>query len=175
VLPRIVRNLNGSVFGGNRLLMRMRVLPVGLTYRRKEEGKVGDLARESSRTTHPNVVCQEACAAWATCIERVVRTAAVAERMQEGLGMMKLDVLHHFALFVHHAGPAGCTCGQRTPACHASARSCSNGGALRRAPPLRASTAATAEDGITNPNTDADDLVEARALAVLPQDAVLPS
>ncbi|KAJ7827262.1 hypothetical protein B0H14DRAFT_2281066, partial [Mycena olivaceomarginata] len=99
VLPRIGHNLSGSVFGRNGSLMRMRVLPVGLTYRRKEEGKVGDLARESSRTTHPNVVCQEACAVWATCIVRVVHTAAVAERMQEGLGMMKLDVLHHFALF----------------------------------------------------------------------------
>ncbi|KAJ7788610.1 ADP-ribosylation/Crystallin J1, partial [Mycena olivaceomarginata] len=123
-LPRIARDLSGSVFGGNGSLMR--VLPVGLAYWRKEEGKVGDLARESSGTTHPNAVCQEACAAWATCVARVVRTAAVAERMQQGLGMTKLDVLHHFASY-------------------------------------------------PTPNADADDLVEARTLAVLPQAAALPS
>ncbi|KAJ7869613.1 hypothetical protein B0H14DRAFT_2571791 [Mycena olivaceomarginata] len=41
---------------------------------------------------------------------------------------------------------------------------------------LCASTAAaTAEDGITNPNADADDLVEARTLAVFPQAVALPS
>ncbi|KAJ7893385.1 ADP-ribosylation/Crystallin J1 [Mycena olivaceomarginata] len=126
VLPRITRDLSGSVFGRNGSLMRMRVLPVGLTYWRKEEGKVGDLARESSGMTHPNVVCQEACAAWATCIVRAHYAA------------------HHRLL------------------CLAVAT-------------LHASTAATAEDGITNPNADTDDLVEAHALAVLPQDAALPS
>jgi hypothetical protein len=102
VLLRIARcDLGGSVFGRNRSLMQ--VLPVGLTYWCKEEGrwggKVGDLARESSRMTHPNAVGQEACAAWAMCVTRLVCTAAVAERMQEGLGMTKLDVQHHFASY----------------------------------------------------------------------------
>jgi hypothetical protein len=64
-------------------------------------GKVGDLARESSGTTHPNAMGQEACVAWAMCVARLVCTAAVAERMQEGLGMMKLDVLHHFASYLY--------------------------------------------------------------------------
>jgi hypothetical protein len=55
-LPRIARDSGGSVFGGNGSLMR--VLPVGLAYWRKEEGKVGDLARESSGTMHRNAMCQ---------------------------------------------------------------------------------------------------------------------
>jgi ADP-ribosylglycohydrolase len=58
---------------------------VGLTYWRKEEGKVrgkvGDLVRESSGTTHLNAAGREACVAWATCVARVVRTAGVVERM----------------------------------------------------------------------------------------------
>ncbi|KAJ7810070.1 ADP-ribosylation/Crystallin J1 [Mycena olivaceomarginata] len=176
VLPRIARDLSGSVFSGNGSLMRMRVLPVGLTYWRKEEGKVGDLARESNGMTHPNVVCQEACAAWATCIVRVVCTAAVAERMQEGLGMTKLDVLHHFALFEALAAdvhlPATLARNLAAMEAHYAAHHQLLCFAFAT---LRASTAATAEDGITNPNADADDLVEACALAVLPQDAALPS
>ncbi|KAJ7315370.1 hypothetical protein DFH08DRAFT_972064 [Mycena albidolilacea] len=72
--------------GGNGSLMR-------------RGGKVGDLVRESSGTTHPNAVDQEVCAAWAMCDVWLVRTAAVAERIQEGLGMTKLNVLHHFVSY----------------------------------------------------------------------------
>ncbi|KAJ7822626.1 ADP-ribosylation/Crystallin J1, partial [Mycena olivaceomarginata] len=163
----------------------MRVLPVGLVYWRKEEGKVGDLARESSGTTHPNAVGQEACVAWATCVARVVRTAAVAERMQEGLGITKLDVLHHFASYPYTMPalqevlaadvplPAMLACDPAAMEAHYAAHY----RLLRLAVAmLRASTAtAAAEDGITNPNADADDLVEARTLAVRPQAAALPS
>ncbi|KAJ7805405.1 ADP-ribosylation/Crystallin J1 [Mycena olivaceomarginata] len=178
-LPRIARDLGASVFGGNGSLMR--VLPVGLAYWRKEEGKVGDLARESSGTTHPNAVCQEACAAWATCVARVVRTAAVAERMQEGLGMTKLDVLHHFASYPYTTPalqealaadvPLPATLA-RDPAAM-EAHYVAHHRLLRLAvATLRASTAAATAE---NPNADADDLVEARTLAVLPQAAALPS
>jgi ADP-ribosylglycohydrolase len=183
VLLCIAHNLGGSVFGGNGSLMQ--VLPVGLVYWRKEEGKVGDLARESSGTTHPNAVGQEACVAWATCVTRVVCTAAVAERMQEGLGITKLDVLHHFASYPYTMPalqevlaadvllPAMLACDPAAMEAHYA----THYRLLRLAVAmLRASTAtAAAEDGITNPNADTDDLVEARMLAVRPQAAALPS
>ncbi|KAJ7354207.1 ADP-ribosylation/Crystallin J1 [Mycena albidolilacea] len=182
-LPRIARNLGGSVFGGNGSLMR--VLPVGLTYRSKEEGKVGDLTRENSGTTHPNVVCQEACAVWAMCIVRVVRTAAVVERMQEGLGMMKLDVLHHFVSYSYTTLAEQEALVADVPLPATLARDLAAMEAHYAAyhhllclvvTTLRASiAAATAEDGITNPNTDADGRVEARMLADLPQPAALLS
>ncbi|KAJ7863047.1 ADP-ribosylation/Crystallin J1 [Mycena olivaceomarginata] len=207
VLPRIARDLGGSVFGWNGSLMR--VLPVGLTYQRKEEGKVGDLAKESSGTTHPNAVCQEVCAAWAMCVTRFMHTTAVAERMQEGQGMMKLDVLHHFASYPYTTPALQEALVADVPlppmlAC--DPRSCSDGGALHRAPPPavpRRRDAACfhrrrhSENSITvkplcfgaelltrcghshvtitNPNVDADDLVEARMLAVFPQAVALPS
>jgi hypothetical protein len=105
----------------------------------------------------------------------------VAERLQEGQGITKLDVLHHFASYPYTMLPL-----QETLAANVSLPAM-----LARDPPvmeahyaayhrllhltvamLRASAAAaTAED----PNVDADDLVEARTLTVLPQAAVFPS
>ncbi|KAJ7696855.1 ADP-ribosylglycohydrolase-domain-containing protein, partial [Mycena olivaceomarginata] len=182
-LPRIARDLGGSVFGWNGSLMR--VLPVGLTYRHKEEGKVGDLAKESSGTTHPNAVCQEVCAAWAMCVTRFMHTTAVAERMQEGQGMTKLDVLHHFASYPYTTPalqealvadvplPAMLACDPAAMEAHYTVH---HRLLCLAVATLRASTAAaTAEDDITNPNADADDLVEARTLAVFPQAIALPS
>ncbi|KAJ7367574.1 hypothetical protein DFH08DRAFT_795727 [Mycena albidolilacea] len=129
----------------------MRVLPVGLTYWCKEEGKVGgkvgDLARESSGMTHPNAVGQEACLAWATCI-------AWVEALATDVALPAMLVHNPVAMEVHYAA--------HYCLLHLTAMLC-------------ASTAtATAEDSITNPNTDTDDLVEACTLTVCPQAAVLP-
>ncbi|KAJ6460218.1 ADP-ribosylation/Crystallin J1 [Mycena sanguinolenta] len=97
-LPRIARDLGGNVFGGNGSLMR--VLPVGLAYWRAEDAAVGEHARQSSVTTHPNGVCVEACVVWAQCVARVVRSAAGTGAGTGGTAQMtKLDVLHHFAAF----------------------------------------------------------------------------
>ncbi|KAJ7711247.1 hypothetical protein B0H14DRAFT_3489690 [Mycena olivaceomarginata] len=145
---------------------------MGLTYWRKEEGKVrgkvGDLARESSGTTHLNAAGREVCVAWAMCVARVVRTAGVVERMQEGLGMTKLDMLHHFASYPYTmpALQEALVADVPLPATlvHDPAAMEAHYAAHYRllclaVVMLRASTAAaTAEDGITNPNADADDL-----------------
>jgi hypothetical protein len=105
--------------------------------------------------------------------------------MQEGLGITKLDVLHHFASYPYTMPalqevlaadvplPAMLACDPAAMEAHYAAHY----RLLRLAVAmLRASTAtAAAEDGVTNPNADADDLVEARTLAVRPHAAALPS
>ncbi|KAJ6479477.1 ADP-ribosylation/Crystallin J1 [Mycena vitilis] len=106
-LQYIHKDLKGAVFGGNGSLMR--VLPIGLAYWRRLEAEVGELARESSATTHPNVVCGEACAVWSRCVARVVGSAAAAHvartEGKEEERMTKLDVLHHFAAFPYTTDP----------------------------------------------------------------------
>ncbi|KAJ6479474.1 ADP-ribosylation/Crystallin J1 [Mycena vitilis] len=106
-LQYIRKDLKGAVFGGNGSLMR--VLPIGLAYWRRPEAEVGELARESSATTHPNVVCGEACAVWSRCVARVVGSAAAAHvartEGKEEERMTKLDVLHHFAAFAYMTDP----------------------------------------------------------------------
>ncbi|KAK7045028.1 ADP-ribosylation/Crystallin J1 [Favolaschia claudopus] len=97
-LKRIKKDMAGAVFGGNGSLMR--VVPVGLAYWCKGERVVGECARRSSRVTHPNEVCQEACEVWAVGVRGVVWGAAQAEMgMGKGTMKTKLDVLHHFASF----------------------------------------------------------------------------
>nr|GAT49403.1 predicted protein [Mycena chlorophos] len=90
-LKRIAKELSGAACGGNGSLMR--VLPIGLAYYQRSPEEVRELARRSSAVTHPNAVCQEACAVWSEVVARVVRSAS------EGTSMAKLDVLHHFASY----------------------------------------------------------------------------
>ncbi|KAG5634674.1 hypothetical protein DXG03_005765, partial [Asterophora parasitica] len=72
VLKRISFKLGGENSAGNGSLMR--VLPVGLAYWRDESG-AQELARRSSRTTHPNLMCQEACEVWTRAIVRIMRAS----------------------------------------------------------------------------------------------------
>ncbi|KAJ6557637.1 ADP-ribosylation/Crystallin J1 [Mycena capillaripes] len=179
-LSRIARDLKGAVFGGNGSLMR--VVPVGLAFWNEEEERVGEWAAESSRTTHPNAVCGEACKVWARCVARVVRSAAgkSEEGMENEKAMTKLDVLHHFAAFPYTTDalrkalaadvplPASAVGDPATMEAHYT----SHHRLLRLiSQTLQASTAAAAavED------SDADALAEAHTLALLPQAAALPS
>jgi len=57
--------LSGEFCAGNGSLMR--VLPVGLAFWR-DERLAKEYARRSSKTTHPNLVCQEACEVWTQTI-----------------------------------------------------------------------------------------------------------
>ncbi|KAF7360024.1 hypothetical protein MVEN_00730000 [Mycena venus] len=162
-LPRIARDMAG---GG------------------EDEGKVGEYARESSATTHPNVVCGEACAVWAQCVARVVRTAdkAAAAGWAVVEGMTKLDVLHHFAAFPYTT-PAlrkALAADEPLPASAAGDPAAMEAHYLTHHRLLRLAAetqraSALAEGDTPNPTADADALAEARTLAVLPQAAALPS
>jgi ADP-ribosylglycohydrolase len=197
-LSRIAGDMGGAVFGGNGSLMR--VLPVGLAYWRAEEGKVGEYARESSGTTHPNVVCKEACAVWAQCIARVVRTAAAAagaakastssvgksgaksEQKQEGRGMTKLDVLHHFAAFAYTTVPLRKALAADVPLPESAASDpaameahyTAHHRLLRIIAEIPPASSASAAEG-DNVKDNADAAAEARTLALLPQATALPS
>ncbi|KAJ6557639.1 ADP-ribosylation/Crystallin J1, partial [Mycena capillaripes] len=179
-LSRIARDLKGAVFGGNGSLMR--VVPVGLAFWNEEEERVGEWAAESSRTTHPNAVCGEACKVWARCVARVVRSAAgkSEEGVENEKAMTKLDVLHHFAAFPYTTDaprkalaadvplPASAVGDPAAMEAHYT----SHHRLLRLiSHTLQASTTAAAEDS----DADADTLAEAHTLALLPQAAALPS
>jgi ADP-ribosylglycohydrolase len=91
-LRKIRESLSGEVCAGNGSLMR--VLPVGLTYWGDEEA-AKEYARRSSTTTHPNPMCQEACAVWTGAIARIIQEAG-----PKGAGnFTKLDVVKYFATF----------------------------------------------------------------------------
>lgn len=91
ILSIIKGSMSGNVFGGNGSLMR--VLPVGLAYWRDEE-KARNYAKRSSCTTHPNLMCVEACEVWTAAIVKVMQAAT-----QTGIVFSKLDLLEHFALY----------------------------------------------------------------------------
>ncbi len=92
VLRFIKKSMSGNVFGGNGSLMR--VLPVGLAYWRDEE-KARKYARRSSCTTHPNILCVEACEVWTAAIVKVMQAAT----QTDGSEFSKLDLLEHFAQY----------------------------------------------------------------------------
>ncbi|KAJ7261150.1 ADP-ribosylation/Crystallin J1 [Mycena rebaudengoi] len=96
-LAQIARDLKGSVYGGNGSLMR--VLPVGLAFHR-DEAAARAYARRSSAVTHPSPVCLEACEVWTGAVVRVLQAAGSAEG-----AMTKLDLLHYFATFPYATDP----------------------------------------------------------------------
>ncbi|KAF8171025.1 ADP-ribosylation/Crystallin J1 [Mycena galopus ATCC 62051] len=185
-LKRIERDLSGAVFGGNGSLMR--VLPVGLAYWHSDADVVGDYARQSSATTHPNAVCREACAVWSQCVARVVRSAAAGARNATHAEMTKLDVLHHFASFPYTTPALQKALAAEVPLPTSSAGDpaameahyAEHHRLLRLvAETLRTSSEpSAARDPPKYPATaeaDADSAAEARTLARLPPAAALPS
>ncbi|KAF7340587.1 hypothetical protein MSAN_02130200 [Mycena sanguinolenta] len=178
-LPQIAHELGGMSFGGNGSLMR--VLPVGLAYWRADDSIVAEYARQSSVTTHPNVVCVEACVVWTQCVARVMRAAAAAAAGGTAEAMTKLDVLHHFASFPYTT-PAL----QKALAADAALPAASEGDPVAMethytthhrllrlvGETLRASSSHPAAVEAT-PNDE--DAVKARTLALLPPAATLPS
>ncbi|KAF7346679.1 hypothetical protein MSAN_01805700 [Mycena sanguinolenta] len=178
-LPQIAHNLGGTMFGGNGSLMR--VLPVGLAYWRADDSTVAEYARQSSVTTHPNVVCVEACVVWTQCIARVVRVAAAAATGGTAETMTKLDVLHHFASFPYTtpalrkalaADVALPAASERDPVVMETHYTTHHRLLRLVGKTLRASSSQPVAVEAT-PNDDA--AVEARTLALLPQAAKLPS
>ncbi|KAG5637498.1 hypothetical protein H0H81_004371 [Sphagnurus paluster] len=94
VLERIAAQLGGESSSGNGSLMR--VLPIGLAYWR-DEGLAKEHARRSSRTTHPNALCQEACEVWTAAIVRVMQASTMGSREN----YTKLDLVKFFAEFAY--------------------------------------------------------------------------
>ncbi|KAF8230780.1 ADP-ribosylglycohydrolase [Tricholoma matsutake] len=91
-LQRICETLSSENCAGNGSLMR--VLPVGLAYWR--DGEVAkEYARRSSMTTHPTLMCQEACAAWTGTIVRIMQETGP----KGGGNFTKLDIVEYFATF----------------------------------------------------------------------------
>ncbi|KAG6899303.1 hypothetical protein C0993_011392 [Termitomyces sp. T159_Od127] len=90
---RTIRDrLSTDLCSGNGSLMR--VLPIGLAYWR-DENLAREYARRSSRTTHPNNMCQEACEVWTQVIARIMRASTTNEEPRYS----KLDVVKTFAEF----------------------------------------------------------------------------
>ncbi|KAF5376274.1 hypothetical protein D9615_008499 [Tricholomella constricta] len=73
----------------------MRVLPIGLAYWR-DEGLAMEYGRRSSRTTHPNAMCQEACEVWTRAIVQIMRVSTAKDYHGS---YTKLDVIRSFAEF----------------------------------------------------------------------------
>ncbi|KAG6896004.1 hypothetical protein C0992_010935 [Termitomyces sp. T32_za158] len=92
VLRDIRDRLSTSWSSGNGSLMR--VLPIGLAYWR-DENLAREYARRSSRTTHPNNMCQEACEVWTQVITQIMRASTTNEEPIYS----KLDVVKTFAEF----------------------------------------------------------------------------
>lgn len=90
ILGTIKADMGGNVFGGNGSLMR--VLPIGLAYWR-DETQAREYAGRSSRTTHPNSLCVEACEVWTTAIVKIMQATAAGNEFS------KLGVLEHFASY----------------------------------------------------------------------------
>lgn len=91
-MQKIREMLSDESCAGNGSLMR--VLPVGLAYWR-EEDVAREFARQSSMTTHPTEMCQEACEVWTGAIARIVQ-----ETGPNGSGTFtKLDLVTYFATF----------------------------------------------------------------------------
>ena len=76
----------------------MRVLPIGLAYWRNEEQARG-YARRSSATTHPNLVCLEACEVWTGAIARIMQASCTDDSASERRRYTKLDLVQYFAGF----------------------------------------------------------------------------
>ncbi|KAK0193598.1 ADP-ribosylation/Crystallin J1 [Armillaria mellea] len=91
-LRRIQTQLSGEFSCGNGSLMR--IVPVGLAYWR-DETQARDYARRSSATTHPNVLCMEACEVWTGAICKIMASTTTSE----GPEITKLDLLSYFASF----------------------------------------------------------------------------
>ncbi|KAF8069866.1 ADP-ribosylation/Crystallin J1 [Lyophyllum atratum] len=91
-LHHIDAELNDEHCAGNGSLMR--VLPIGLAYWR-DEGMAKEYARRSSRTTHPNAMCQEACEVWTAAIVRIMQASVI----KDGGGYTKLDLVKFFGAF----------------------------------------------------------------------------
>ncbi|KAJ7749400.1 ADP-ribosylation/Crystallin J1 [Mycena metata] len=178
-LPRIARDLRGAVFGGNGSLMR--VLPVGLAHWGAGPDVVGAKARRSSKVTHPNEVCVEACAVWAMAVASVVRAAAAGAKAGAGTGTMtKLDVLHHFAGFAYETGVLrGALAAEvALPAEAVGDPQAMEAHYVVHHPILRlvAQTVASSPSSPSSPTPSLDDTdLETRILALLPMAATLPS
>jgi ADP-ribosyl-[dinitrogen reductase] hydrolase len=83
-LQEVKRALDHKVRCGNGSLMR--VLPVALAYWRTPE-KALEYARRSSTTTHPHVLCQEACAVYVHLVTMILSAA------DSGAALEKMDLL----------------------------------------------------------------------------------
>ncbi|KAG6834786.1 hypothetical protein H0H93_007377, partial [Arthromyces matolae] len=94
-LQQIQVRLDREECSGNGSLMR--VLPIGLTYWRDEKA-AREYARRSSRTTHPNLMCQEACEVWTKAIVEIMK-ASTAETPTMEPAYTKLDLVQTFAEF----------------------------------------------------------------------------
>ena len=96
-LVKICETLSAENCAGNGSLMR--VLPVGLAYWRNEE-EAKEYARRSSMTTHPTLMCQEACVVWTGAIAKIMRETTTTTGLEEGRGnLTKLGVIEYFATF----------------------------------------------------------------------------
>ncbi|KAG6830739.1 hypothetical protein H0H87_007215 [Tephrocybe sp. NHM501043] len=91
-LQDIQTELSEETCSGNGSLMR--ILPIGLAYWR-DEALARDYARRSSRTTHPNEMCQEACDVWTQVIVQIMQASTSGEKSD----YTKLDVVKTFAAF----------------------------------------------------------------------------
>ncbi|RDB16273.1 hypothetical protein Hypma_003066 [Hypsizygus marmoreus] len=91
VLFRIEADLSGENCAGNGSLMR--ILPVGLAYW-QDEKVARAYARRSSMTTHPNLLCQEACEVWTGAIVQIMQ--ANYSRDEE---FTKLNLIKYIAEF----------------------------------------------------------------------------
>ncbi|KAG6852935.1 hypothetical protein C0991_008049 [Blastosporella zonata] len=91
-LQHIQAQLSANTCSGNGSLMR--VLPIALAYGRNE-ALAREYARRSSRTTHPNEMCEEACEVWTQAIVKIMQAST-----STGVpNYTKLDVVKTFADF----------------------------------------------------------------------------
>lgn len=84
-LKEVQKSLNHERSSGNGSLMR--VLPVALTYWNESEEEVLGKAAESSLTTHPNAVCQDACRVYVGLIRLIL------QNVKTGVTTTKDDLL----------------------------------------------------------------------------------
>ncbi|KAF7312132.1 hypothetical protein MIND_00225600 [Mycena indigotica] len=152
-LAGIQQGLSATVFGGNGSLMR--ILPVGLAYYRLSPDEVKNFAARTSRVTHPNEVCIEACVVWAQMIAKIVHSA------QESIPLTKLDVLNHFSNYAYETQPLRAALAAEKP--------CSDEESYLRFHPILKLAVETISS-----NTPSEDL-SAQILALLPQEAALRS
>lgn len=85
-LDKCRQSMDKPAFSGNGSLMR--VLPVGLGFFHEGEEKAMEYARESSLPTHPNKVCQEACAVYTLLVCRILEAVK-----RKDWGYTKKDLL----------------------------------------------------------------------------------
>ena len=95
-LEQICMALCGESCAGNGSLMR--VVPVGLSYWRNAN-RAMEYARRSSKTTHPNGMCIEACEVWTGAIVQIMQeTSGTRQGMKR---FSKLDLLAYFSSFIY--------------------------------------------------------------------------